>query len=530
MKVLISDRMDPRSAEYLASHGIEPVVKVGLPSGELKPLLADIEGWIVRSGTTITDELMEAAPRLRVIGRAGVGVDNIDVGAATRRGIVVINAPDGNTLSTAEHTCAMLMAVARTVPQAHGSMISGAWDRKSYTGTELFGKTLGIVGVGKVGQAVAERMAAFGVRLLGFDPVVTKEVVERLGIELVSLDELVERSDIITVHTPLTDLTRNLFDDKLFARCRKGVMIVNCARGGIIDEAALVRALDAGIVSGAALDVYSQEPPSDELRALLRHDRIVQTPHIAASTHEAQQKVADQVTEQVVSALRGEPVATPVNAAAIKMASRPEMQPFMELTEALGRFVAQVAGVRAISRVKVRISGDVPHKAVQVLSVAALKGILSELTDETVNLVNAVLLADQAGLRVDEEVAGSAADYQNLVEVLLDTADGPHRVAGTVFGGQEIRIVRIDDFWVEVKPEGWILFYRNEDRPGMLAAVGSLLAASGINIGTAALGRAEARREALTIMRVDEALSSAQLDQIGRLEGVRDVRQLRVGG
>lgn len=528
MRVLISDRLDPLCAEYLREQGIEPVVEVGRTSAELLAILPDIDGWIVRSGTNITDELMAGAPNLRVIGRAGVGVDNIDVSAATRRGVVVINAPDGNTLSTAEHSCAMLMSIARMIPQAHQSMRSSQWDRKRFTGSELYGKTLGIVGVGKVGQAVAERMSAFGMRLIGFDPVVTKDVVEKLGIELLSLDDLVAQSDMITIHSPLTDLTRNLFDEALLAKCKKGVLIVNCARGGIINEIALAAALSSGHVAGAALDVYSEEPPTEELRAVLDDERLIRTPHIAASTHEAQQKVADQVTRQVVSALRGDPVATPVNAVAIKMAARPEIQPFVRLTDSLARFIAQFVGVKSIRRIKVRIAGDVPGRAIEVLSVAAMRGVLSEMTDETVNLVNAKLLAEQAGLRVDEEVSGAAENYQNLVEVSLETPEGTHRVAGTVFSGQQGRIVQIDDYEVEVKPEGWILFYRNDDRPGMLAAVGSVLASAGINIGTVALGRGETGAPALTVMRVDERLSPVELSQIGGLAGVRDVRLLQM--
>ncbi len=528
MKVLISDRLDPRSTDYLTSKGLTPVVEVGHSPDDLVPFLSDIEGWIVRSGTTITEELMEKAPKLRVIGRAGVGVDNIDVEAATRRGIIVINAPDGNTLSTAEHSCAMLLSIARMIPQANQSIAEGSWDRKSFTGTELFGKTLGIVGVGKVGQAVAERMSGFGLRMIGFDPVVTKDVVDKLGVELVTLDELCAQSDFITIHSPLTDMTRDLFDGDRFAKCKEGVFIVNCARGGIINEVDLSEALASGQVGGAALDVYSEEPPSDALRETLGSRHLVRTPHIAASTVEAQQKVADQVTRQVVSALNGEAVTTPVNAAAIKMAARPELKPFVRLAEALGRFTAQLAGITSIKRVKVRIAGDVPHRAVQVLSVAALKGTLSEMTDETVNLVNAMLLADQAGMRVDEEISGGTDNYQNLVEVTLETSDGTHQVAGTVFSNDDVRIVEIDGYSVEVKPEGWILFYQNEDRPGMLAAVGGVLSSAGINIGTVTLGRRSQGSDALTIMRVDEAVSLAELAILSRLAGIRDVRQLRL--
>ena len=299
-----------------------PVIATGRTDEELKPLVAEADGWIIRSGTKITPELIDVADRLTVIGRAGVGVDNVNVEAATRKGILVLNAPAGNTISTAEHTIAMMLALSRNISAANASIRGGAWDRKSFMGSELYGKTLGILGAGKVGRAVAERMRGFGVTILGYDPIIPAELAEGSGIKLVQLEELISESDIITIHSPLNETTRGILNDETLANCRSGVVIVNCARGGIVDEAALLRALDAGIVGGAALDVFSSEPPTPELAALIGHPRVVATPHIAASTHEAQEKVARQVTEQVIHALRNEPVETAINEMAIRTASR----------------------------------------------------------------------------------------------------------------------------------------------------------------------------------------------------------------
>ncbi len=316
-RVLITDPTHPVCTQLLEEAGFTPVVATGRTVDELKLLAAEADGWIIRSGTKITPELIDVAGRLKVIGRAGVGVDNVNIEAASNKGILVLNAPDGNTISTAEHTVAMLLALSRRIAAANASIRSGAWDRKSFMGSEIHRKTLGILGAGKVGRAVAERLRGFGMTILGYDPIVPAGIAEGSGIKLVEFEELISESDIITLHTPLNDATRGILNDETLARCRKGVVIVNCARGGIVDEAALLRALEAGIVGGAAVDVYSSEPPPPELAALIGHDRVVATPHIAASTHEAQEKVARQVTEQVIHALRNEPVETAINAGAL---------------------------------------------------------------------------------------------------------------------------------------------------------------------------------------------------------------------
>ncbi len=527
-RVLISDAVDPICPRLLEEHGFTPEAHPDAGPEELKDLARSVAGWIIRSGTTVTADLIEAAENLKVIGRAGVGVDNIDLAAATRRGVLVVNAPDGNTITTAEHACAMLQALARRIPQANASLRSGAWNRKAFAGTELHGKTLGILGVGKIGRTVAERMQGFGLRFVGHDPYLSEEVAARLGLTLVSFEDLLAQSDFITVHTPLNDATRGLLDADALAQCKDGVMIVNCARGGIVDEEALLKALESGQVGGAALDVYSQEPPPEALDALIGHPNVVATPHIAASTGEAQAKVARQITEQVIHALKGEAVATPVNGMGLRSAAQPEVQPYLRLADRLGQIAVQLGGGR-LRRLTVRCHGDLPHRYAEVLSVAALKGVLQRWSDVPVNLINAPVLAEEMGLRVTEERDTIPGSYTHLVEVEVETEDEVRRVAGTVLDGDDPRLVRVDDYWLEVRPEGHLLFYRNVDRPGMLAAVGGLLAAADVNIAALALGRADGRgTTALTAISMDDAIPADVIADMAALDGVEAVQPVSV--
>jgi len=527
MKVLITDPVDDVCIELLEASGIEADVQLKKSDDELKSLAKDADGWIIRSGTTISPDLIRAADILKVIGRAGVGVDNIDLESATRRGVLVINAPDGNTISTAEHTVAMLMSLSRRIPHAYRSLVGGNWDRKTFTGSELYEKTLGIVGVGKIGRAVAERMAGFGMTILGFDPVLSPDTADRIGVRLVDMEEIFERSDFITIHTPLNDATRNLLNEETLAKCKAGVRIINCARGGIVDEVALVKALETGQVGGAALDVYSQEPPPESLQALIQHPHVVATPHIAASTEEAQTKVAKQITEQVIHALRGEPVQSPVNAMAIKMAAQPEVQPYLNLADKLGQIAGQL-GDGHMRSITVRCRGDVPRRFSEVLTVAAVRGVLSRWISEPVNLINAPYLAEGMGVSVREERDTARGGYTNLLEVEVDSGEKSRLVSGTVFDNDEPRLVRIDDYWMEVRPEGRLLLYKNVDRPGMLASVGQILARNSINIGALALGRIGKGSLALTAISVDEEIPDSVIQQVSMLEGVEQVRRVNI--
>ena len=525
--ILITDAVDPVCADLLRAEGMEADVQLKRTPEELSDLAREADAWIIRSGTKITAGMIEGAERLKVIGRAGVGVDNIDLAAATRRGILVINAPDGNTISTAEHTVAMLMALARRIPPANASLRAGRWDRKAFKGSELYEKTLGVVGVGKIGRAVARRMQAFGMNVLGYDPVLSREVAERLGITLVSLGEIFEKSDFITFHTPLNEATRGMVNRETLARCKRGVYLVNCARGGIIDEEALWEALEAGQVGGAALDVYSQEPPPPSLTRLLAHPNVVATPHIAASTEEAQRKVARQVTEQVIHALKGEPVHSAVNAMAIRMAAHSEVQPYLGLAEKMGLMAGQL-GSGHLERVVVRCHGDVPHRYAEVLKIAVLKGLLGCSQSRPVNLINAPVLAEEVGLAVEAQLYTAKGGFSNLIEVTLETDRERRVVAGALFGADDPRLVRIDDYRLEVRAEGRLLFYRNVDRPGMLAAVGGILAEADLNIGALALGRAGKGSTALTAISVDEPVPEPVLRKISALEGVDRVHLIFV--
>ena len=526
--VLITDPIDPVGHDILRDHDVEIDELLDYDEATLREHLTQAHGWIVRSGTTVTPDLIDAADHLQVIGRAGVGVDNIDLDAATRRGILVCNAPDGNTISTAEHACAMLQSMARTIPQANHSLRGGHWDKKKFAGAELHDKTLGIVGIGKVGRAVAERMQGYGMDLLGFDPLVSDEVANRLGVTLVSLDELLERSDFITIHAPLNDETRGMIGAEELAACRDEVRIVNCARGGIVDERALLDALNDGEVAAAAVDVYSEEPPeSDFLHELIAHPNVVATPHIAATTGAAQAKVAKQITEQVVSALNGDPVDTPVNGMALKMAGQKEVQPYMRLADRLGQIVYQLAE-QNVKSLTVRCRGDVPRRYAEVLSVAALRGVLNQWADEPVNFINAPVLAEDIGLRFRESRESEGGSYTTLIEVVAETADAEHVVAGTLLNGDDLRLVRVNEYDLETRPEGEMLFYKNIDRPGMLARVGSLLAEADVNIGALALGRKGRGEMALTAVNVDDAIPEDVLEAIAGLDGVEGVRAVHV--
>ena len=526
-KVLITDKVHPVCDQTLEAAGLEIVHAIGASEEELESIVHDIDAWVIRSGTKITGPLIQAATRLQAIGRAGVGVDNVDIPAATRSGVMVINTPDGNTISTAEHTCAMMMSLARRVPHAAASMWSGNWDRKSFSGSELYGKTLGIVGVGKIGKAVAERMRSFEMAVLGYDPLLSAEHAEKLGITPVSFEELMQRSDFVSVHAPLIEGTRGLINARTLELGKDGVCIINCARGGIVVEEDLLAALETGKVAGAALDVYEVEPPGESRSALINHPRVVTTPHIAASTAEAQERVARQVAEQIVNALEGRPVASAVNAAAVKSAARPEIQPYIELASLLGRVAAQLHD-EPVKKITVCCRGELTRRFGDALLTSATSGVLSERLTSPVNLVNALALAEDAGVPLSIEMDDAPGGYSEVVAVRLGGTSKGHEVSGAVFGGDDARIIEIDGFHLELRLPGQFLVYRNVDRPGMLAAVGEILATAGINIGSMALGRSSEHEIALTGMLVDDDVSDETVRAIQSITGVELVNLLRV--
>lgn len=526
-KVLISDSVHPVAEELLGENDVQVDIFPDKSPAELEEIVGSYHGWIVRSGTRVTSRLLDAADSLKVIGRAGVGVDNIDLDAATRKGVLVMNAPHGNTVSTAEHTASLLLALSREIPQAYESLRQGKWERKKFLGSEVYGKTLGVIGVGKIGRNVAERMQGFGMTVIGFDPVLSQETADRLGVELVPIEELYGRSDYITIHTPLNEHTRGMVDAEALASCKDGVRVINCARGGIVDEQDLLEAVEAGHVAGAALDVYSQEPPGEALEALIQHPDVVATPHIAASTGEAQRKVAEQITRQVINALHGESVQSPVNSMAIKMASQKEVQPYLELADQLGEVAGQLVD-GSLRQITVGSHGEIVQEYAQILTIAALRGVLSNWKSEPINYVNAPVIADELGLEVEEQRRATAVNFTNLIEVQLTTDEEERTIAGTIIGSDDPRIVQIDDYHFEVRPEGTILFYTNEDRPGMLASVGNVLADADINIGALALGRKGRGEVALTAISVDESIPQPVRTRISELDGVRSVKVIQV--
>ena len=525
MKILISDQIEQVCSDVLAGEGFEVDFRPGLKSDELREIIGQYEGLIVRSSTQVSADILASAVKMKVIGRAGAGVDNIDCEAATRRGIIVMNTPGGNTISTAEHTVSLLLSLARNIPQAFDSLRQGKWERKKFTGMELFGKILGIVGLGKIGREVAIRCQAFGMKTVGFDPVLSEDVATKLNIQLLSLDELIAQSDIITVHTPLNDETRGLISDNQIKACKPGVRIINCARGGIVDEGALLRGLQSGKIGGAALDVFEHEPPSGN--ELLQHPRLIATPHLGASTEEAQEKVAKQIAQQVADFLHERGIAGAVNAEVIQMAMRHDLKPYVRLAEKLGSLEAQLAPGK-LRRITVTVVGQPLIQSSELITSAALKGVLSQRLTEPVNLVNASVIAKELGISLEEKRELDGGSYTHLIKIEYESDQGKRTVAGTVFENSHIRIVQMDGYRLEIVPEGTMLFYKNIDKPGMLAAVGSILASAGINIAGLALGRDEPGQRALTIINVDSPIPQGVLKKMELIEGVFEVRSAKL--
>ena len=524
-RILITDNVESSCGQILSSEGFEVEQKGPLKPDELKGVIGNYEVLIVRSSTKVTSEVLASAAALKVIGRAGAGVDTIDVDAATRRGVVVMNTPGGNTISTAEHTMSLLLSLARNIPQAHAALLAGKWDRKTYIGTELHGKTIGIIGLGKIGREVASRCQAFGMMAIGFDPLLGSDQALRLGIEVVTLDELFKRSDVITVHTPLNDETRGLIGDRQLAKCKDGIRLINCARGGIIDEEALLRALESGKVAGAALDVFVKEPPGDH--ALLKHPRVIVTPHLGASTEEAQDKVARQIATQVADFLKGRGIAGAVNADVLSMSLHDEIKPFALLAEKLGMLHAQLLE-GPLETLKVTCGGSLLSGAGELMTSGVLKGFLSQLVSEPVHLINAQLKARERGIAVGQKSVPEGRPYTNLLRVECRSGGTARSVGGTVFGSDLLRIVQIDRYHLEIIPQGHLLLYKNLDRPGMLAAVGSILASEGINIGGLALGRLGPGEVAMTVMNVDSPILGGVLSWLKGLDGVSEVRAIKL--
>ena len=496
-------------------------VRTGLAPSELLVAVRDADALLVRSETRVTREVLEAGERLRVVARAGAGVDNIDVVAATERGVLVINAPGGNTVAAAEHTLAMLLAAARHIAPADAALKRGEWARTRFVGVEVRGKVLGIVGLGRVGTEVARRAQGLDMQVLVHDPYVSAEHASRLSMEPVELEPLLERADFVTVHTPLTEQTRGMLGASALARMKPTAYLVNCARGGVVDEAALLAALDQGGLAGAALDVFAVEPAADN--PLVRHPRVVATPHLGASTVEAQEAVARQVAEQLLEVLEGRPAQFAVNAPSLAPEAARLLQPYVELAEPLGSLATQLAEGR-FRAATITYRGELAELDTAIVSAAAIRGLLAPVTSRPINLVNAPLVARSRGLQVSEHKTPDADSYTSLLEVAVETERGETVLAGTVMHRQP-HIVRIGEFSIDLVPTGgYLLMTRHQDRPGMIGRVGTLLGEADVNISSMQVGRRERRGQALMVISVDEPIPPevlAQIRSLGNMDAVR---------
>jgi D-3-phosphoglycerate dehydrogenase len=532
-KVLISDKMSPKAAEIFRARGIEVHEKPGLSKEELTAIIGDYDGLAIRSATKVTAPVLAAATRLKVVGRAGIGVDNVDVPAATARGVVVMNTPFGNSITTAEHAIALMFALARQLPEADASTQAGKWEKNRFMGVELTSKTLGLIGCGNIGSIVAERALGLKMKAIAYDPFLTPERAQDLGVEKVTLDELLAKADFITLHTPLTDSTRNILSAENLAKTRKGVRIVNCARGGLIDEAALKAGLDSGHIAGAALDVFLEEPATAS--PLFGTPNFISTPHLGASTAEAQVNVAIQVAEQMADFLLTGGVTNALNMPSLSAEDAPKLRPYMALAEHLGQLAGQLTADE-LRGVRVEVEGAAAELNMKPITAAVLAGLMRTFSD-TVNMVNAPAMARDRNIEVAEVRHERDTDYQTLVRVAVRTAapgsgsgaSEERSVAGTLFGHATPRLVEMFGIKVEADFAPRMLFIVNEDKPGFIGRLGTKLGEAGVNIGTFHLGRRDVGREAILLLSVDQAVDEPLLWDICRLPGVRTVKALHFG-
>jgi D-3-phosphoglycerate dehydrogenase len=522
-RVLISDPMDPRAAQVFRSHGVEVDEKPGLSNDELKAIIAGYDGLAVRSATRVDADLLDAATNLQVIGRAGIGVDNVDVPAASARGVVVMNTPFGNSITTAEHAIALMFALARELPAADASTQAGKWEKNRFMGVELTNKVLGLIGAGNIGSIVADRALGLRMKVIAYDPFLTQERALDLGVEKVDLDELLARADFITLHTPLTDQTRNILSRENLAKTKRGVRIVNCARGGLLDERALKEALESGHVAGAALDVFTEEPARQS--PLFGTPGLVATPHLGASTTEAQVNVAIQVAEQMSEFLIRGGVVNALNMPSLSAEEAPRLRPYMALAEKLGSLVGQLEGRRATG-ITVEAEGAAAQLNQKPITGAVLAGLMKVYSD-TVNMVNAPFLAKERGLDVREVRHDREGDYHTLVRVTVATPEGERSAAGTLFGNAAPRLVDLFGIRVEAELEGEMIYIVNEDAPGFIGRLGTALGEAGVNIGTFNLGRRAAGGEAVALVSVDSHVSEELVEALQALPGVKRVEPLR---
>jgi D-3-phosphoglycerate dehydrogenase / 2-oxoglutarate reductase len=522
-RVLISDKMDPKAAQIFRERGCEVDEITGKTPEELAAMIGEYDGLAIRSSTKVTPAILEAATNLKVVGRAGIGVDNVDIPAASAKGVVVMNTPFGNSITTAEHAIALMFALARQLPEANAQTQAGKWPKNDFMGVELTGKTLGLIGAGNIGSIVASRALGLKMKVVAFDPFLTAERAVEMGVEKVELDGLLTRADFITLHTPLTDQTRNILSAENIAKTKKGVRIINCARGGLIDEAALKAALDNGQVGGAALDVFQTEPAKES--PLFGTPNFICTPHLGASTNEAQVNVAIQVAEQMTDFLVSGGVTNALNMPSLSAEEAPKLKPYMALAEKLGSLVGQLAHGN-LTNISIEAEGAAAQLNIKPITGAVLAGLMRRYSD-TVNMVNAPFLAKERGLDVREVRHDRDGVYATLVRVTVKTDSGERSVAGTLFGDQSPRLVELFGVNVEASFATDMLYIVNEDAPGFIGRLGSTLGEAGINIGTFHLGRQDAGGVAVLLLSVDSPVEQTTLDAIAKLPGVKRAMPLR---
>ncbi|MBV6341867.1 phosphoglycerate dehydrogenase [Candidatus Magnetobacterium casense] len=525
MRVLISDNISAEGVEILRQAGLEADVKVGMPKDELIACLSDYDGIVIRSATKLTADVIESTTRLKVIGRAGSGLDNVDKAAATRKGIVVMNTPGGNTITTAEHTMAMMLSLARKVPQATASMKDGKWEKKKFMGVELYNKTLGIVGMGNIGTQVAKKAQGLEMNVIGYDPFLQEELALQMGIKKVSIQELFKNADIITVHTPLTAETKNLINKDSIATMKDGVRIINCARGGIINEQDLHDAIKSGKVAGAAIDVFEKEPPEDS--PLVKLDEVICTPHLGAATVEAQENVALAVAAQVADYLINGTIRNAVNFPSIPADQVSTLKPYIDLAEKLGCFACQFVEDE-VKEINIELCGEAAEINDAPVTLAAMKGFLSPILEATVNFVNASVIAKDRGIEVKVTKSEDAGDYNTMLSLKVKTDRAEHVLSGTLFSKRDPRIVKVNNFYIEIIPEGIMLFINNNDKPGVIGNIGNLLGQAGINIARMNFGRETRGGRAVSVVSVDSDIGAEMMNQIKGLPNILSVKKITI--
>ncbi|PEQ12027.1 phosphoglycerate dehydrogenase [Novosphingobium sp. PC22D] len=521
-RVLISDKMDPNAERLLKEGGCDVDVITGETPEQLIARIGDYDGLAIRSSTKVTKEVLAAAKNLKVIGRAGIGVDNVDIPAASAQGVVVMNTPFGNSITTAEHAIAMIFALARQIPEANAQTQQGLWPKSGFMGVEVTGKTLGLIGAGNIGSIVASRALGVRMKVVAYDPFLTPERAIELGVEKADLDTLLAKADFITLHTPLTDQTRNILSAENLAKTKKGVRIVNCARGGLVDEAALKEGLESGHIAGAALDVFQTEPAKES--PLFGTKNFICTPHLGASTSEAQVNVALQVAEQIADYLVNGGITNALNVPSLSAEEAPKLRPYMALAEKLGSLVGQLAHGN-LDKISIEVEGDAAQLNQKPITAAVLAGMMKHYS-QSVNMVNAPYLAKERGIDVREIRHDREGVYQTLVRVTVATSQGDRSVAGTLFGADNPRLVEIFGIGIEAELTGDMLYIVNEDAPGFIGSIGSLLGQNGINIGTFHLGRRVAGGEAILLLSLDNAIPESVMKQANELPGVKLVKSL----